>query len=320
MSCQIEPLRPGEESHFLSGLNRCFSNWGDTEQFDWVYRRDSGAGAARLFLARDAEGEIVGGTGVTFRRATDSRGVEARLAIMTGSWVLPTARKQGCFTQLIEVMLDTAKQSHCAMLLGFCFKANGSYNRLLNAGFGSVDTAYLRDPVEYESTSLAGPLEALSVGDRTEVFVGETAAGAVAFTYSRQEWEEQFLHGPYPKAFLELPGRGTAAVEEAHGFHRLLALSLPEPERFPEVLEDLWARARSRSQRLFLFSTDQREQTIAKRSGLEEIPGAFIYRIACRQELSKWVDSTEDVQEADLSNPSHPAYLGGWRFQNRDRM
>ena len=319
MSFEIVPLREAEEPVFLSGLNASFENWGAIEQFRWVYRRDSGAGAADLFLARTDDGEVLGGTGVTFRRASNQRGVEAKLAIMTGSWVLPAARRKGCFTGLIQTMLGSAIESGSALLLGFCFKANKSYSRLLAAGFGSIDSAYLRDPQEYEPDSDTPPLESLDVGDRSSHLTGRPE-GHSGFLYDTEQWREQFFHGPYPKAYLDLPRQSTALVEEAHGFLRVLALSLGRPDAFPDVLRSLLETARSRKQRLFLFTMLPDMTAEAKSAGLEEIPGAYIFKIACRTELAKWVDSAETVTEAELGDPRHESYLGPWWFQNRDRM
>lgn len=319
MDFEILPLESDLEKPFLANLNLSFGNWGDRKQFEWVYHRDCGVGAADLFLAR-YKGEDVGGTGVTYRRAVDAKGQEAKLAIMTGSWVLPAARGQGCFSRFVQTMIGAAQKRKSALLLGFAFKANKSYSRLLAAGFASIDTFYLRDAQEYSKREELAPLSELCVGDRSPSLWRAKPDDCLGFQYSLERWKEQFLGGPYPKAFLE-PGDGsTALVEEAHGFLRVLALSLPPSGRKQEVLEYLLALAKSRHQRLFLFTMDPDFARLATQCGCELIPGAFILKIANREALSEWCTEAETVKEEELVDPEHPSYLGTWWFQNRDRM
>ena len=319
MDFEILPLESDLEEPFLENLNLSFGNWGDRRQFEWVYHRDCGAGAADLFLAR-YKGEDVGGTGVTYRRAVDAQGRETKLAIMTGSWVLPAARGQGCFSRFVQTMIAAADDRKSALLLGFAFKANKSYSRLLAAGFASVDTFYLRDSQEYPTRPDLIPLSELSVGDRSLTLWQAKPGHCLGFQYSLETWREQFLGGPYPKAFLELGHDTTALVEEAHGFLRVLALSTPPQGRKQEILEALLTLAKSRQQRLFLFSMEPDFAKLAVECGCELIPGAFILKIANREALRVWCSEAERVQEEDLVAPEHPSYLGTWCFQNRDRM
>lgn len=318
MGFTIEPLLAEEEKTFLEGLNTCFKNWGEMEQFEWVFKNDCGAGPADLFKV-SLNGTMIGGTGVTYRQGVDPRGRPQRMAIMTGSWVLPEARRQGCFTALTQTMIEAATARESALLLGFGDRANNSYRRLVAAGCAVIDSYYLRDATEFEPNEPPGPLEQISQGDRSRELYEGAPSGHLSFRYSHREWCSQFLHGPYPKAYLSLPKGALALVEEAYGFLRVLALRHAH-EHSREVVEALLEQARSRRQRLFMYSLNGEFAEISEALGCQVIPGALFVKIADRGALSSWVPKAVGATEEELIDPGHPHYLGPAFFQNRDRM
>lgn len=324
MGLLIESVRQSEEDTYLAHLNECFPGWGDRSRFAWVFGRDSGAGAADLLFAR-FDGEIIGGTGVTYRRVLHPNGRESTIGIMTGSWVLPTARGKGCFSQMIEAMSACTSNRGGSLLVAYAFEANPSYRAMKRAGLALVETSYLRDPQEYEPDDTLAPLETLSVGDRSAVFTEDRdtdETDRVRYLYQPEAWSAQFLQGPHPPAYLELPGESVALVEEAGGFLRVQALYVKQRSSYPEVLAALFELAQRRQHRLFLFSVDAALTAAAIALGCERIPGAYFLKIAHREALAAWIgwDDAASLTESDLSDASHAAYLSAWEIQNQDRM
>ena len=324
MGLTIEPVRRSEEDTYLAYLNECFPGWGDQTRIEWAFRRDSGAGTASLLFAR-FDDEIIGGTAVTYRRVLHPGGRESKIGIMTGSWVLAAARGKGCFTQMIAAMSDCTKKRGGSLLVAYAFQANPSYRAMKRAGLAIVETSYLRDWQEYELADALAPLESLSVGDRSQVFTDDRAtieSDRVRYVYTPEAWNAQFLHGPNPPAYLELPGGSVALVEEAGGFLRVQALAVKQRSSYPEAVAALLEFAKRRQHRLFLFSVEAALTRAAEELGCERIPGAYFLKIVHREALAAWAgwDDPASLVESDLTDESHAAYLGAWEIQNRDRM
>jgi GNAT superfamily N-acetyltransferase len=336
MGLMVQRVLKPEEASYLEHLNECFPSWGDQSRFEWAFHRDCGAGVADLLLAR-FDGELIGGTGVNYRRVMHPSGRESTVGIMSGSWVLPAARGKGCFTRMIEAMTECTAQRRGSLLVAYAFASNPSYRAMQRAGLAVIDTSYLRDPGEYQPLEASTPIETLSVGDRSAAFVsdeinnngdnngdnnGANNGDRVRFLYAPAIWSAQFLHGPNRPAYLELPGESVALVEEADGFLRVQALVVKDRCFYPEVMQALFDTAARRHRRLFLFSVDAELTHAAEVAGCERMPGGYFMKIANREALAEWVGcaATERLAETDLMDPHHTAYLGKWQIQNRDRM
>ncbi len=112
----------GTEETYLKCLNQCFGDWGGMDMYKWCFDRRIGGPKADIMLLKK-DGVILGGSAVTYRKAL-IRNSLVNVAIMTGSWTLPEARRQGCFTRIIEESLALAKGKGAALLLAFVTNKN----------------------------------------------------------------------------------------------------------------------------------------------------------------------------------------------------
>lgn len=220
-----------DPQEYLDGANTAFGHWGDAAQYAWAFRDD-----AEILLLDDEQGRTIAGSGITFRRMHDGRGV----AIVTGSWTLAAARGRGAFTQLINATREIAKERD-ASALGFVRAENESARRLFNLGTRMQPAFYCR------STG-AG----LKPGLHLDTLEPDPNAFASSFAYTPREWRVQFMERP--NAAIECVGiRGawSAVVEASTEFDRVHAVS------DDAALPLLAARAHARGRRLFWYTTRQ---------------------------------------------------------------
>src|SRR4051812_19943519 len=115
----------GIGSEYLRSLNACFPHWGDETVYNWCFERPVAGLKADQMIIR-LNGSVIAGSAVSYRTIRFPHGPTALAGIMTGSWTLPEARGQGCFTRMIEESVSLAASRGCAGLLAFVTEDNPS--------------------------------------------------------------------------------------------------------------------------------------------------------------------------------------------------
>jgi hypothetical protein len=266
--CVLNP--PGIESEYLRHLNACFEGWGDEATFEWCFERRGALPAADL-MTLDEDGQVIAGSGVSYRRLRTAAGEAVGVGIMTGSWTVPAARGRGCFRRVIEESRTRAGEGGCALLCAFVTHVNASYRALMAAGAASIPTWYLHS----DGGAPASPAEALQLVPHDEVPWAEIhgravgAADRTRFEYPDLEsWMSQFVGRPHAVRALLAPPSGWALVEEAPRSDRVLL-------RLGSVgLGALLQRASGAGRQLFVFTADEAVAAEAAAVGLVGATGS----------------------------------------------
>ncbi|MGH9247597.1 MAG: hypothetical protein ACRD29_25470 [Acidimicrobiales bacterium] len=270
----------GLEEEYIDAANRCFGHWGDATTYRWAFKREVGAPAADLLVLR-RRGELVAGSAVSYRRLARAGGGDVLVGIMTGSWTLPAARGQGCFTTIIEESRRLTRERGGAALLAFVTRDNASCRRLLEAGGGGVPTSYVYSTVATPPPDGDGPRpEPVGYGDAAVAELlpewERARERANHFSYATPSaWRGQFLDRPLPVEVLSVGAGSWGVIERADTTDRLLLLVQAVDAELTEeqVLASVLAWTRCRGRQLFIFSMAPTRTAAAARLGLEVKPG-----------------------------------------------
>ncbi len=318
-------VNPGHtEDLYLECLNRCFGDWGGTAMYRWCFERRLGGRKPDIMLLKEKD-VLLGGSAVTYRHAL-LNDTTVPVAIMTGSWTLPEARNQGCFTLMIDQSLKLAQASGAALLIAFVTQTNPSMKRLLHKGAAVFPTHYL---VTGPATPRPGaPLELAGVSDITECslnisrFMRPDMARHPRLTYSPEEWRSQFIERPEVMEFLCIDGECVGIVEKKGPFDRLLAFSGHSGHSPEDILRACCARSLENERRLFFFTASSLLKNDAIKLGFEHVPGFLTTMIADGEVLRGTYPEPPSgtPTPADLYDPASPWYIGEWYLTAGDRM
>jgi hypothetical protein len=315
----VELNPSGMDELYLECLNACFPGWGGRESFAWCFERQVGGPRADLMVLRSG-GTVLAGSAVTYRRVVLSSGASILAGIMTGSWTLPAARSQGCFTRIIEASVEITAGHGGALLLACVTCTNPSSRRLVAAGSGLFPTNYVfTHPAMPPAPKEAGAWTELPV-DAEEIARLYTAAkhtpGCCVYYPTEADWVAQIVARPHPTRLIGLPGGERAIVEETATTDRVLYLS-------GGGLAVLLRRAQERGRQLFAFTAQTEAAAATGALGLQSAPGYLTALQADRVALARTLGRGEPLvapNDTPLGDPSSPWYLGGWHLQNGDRM
>lgn len=323
MNVIINPDRT--EETYLEYLNRCFDDWGGMDMYKWCFDRPVGGLKADIMLLKK-DGTVLGGSAVTYRKAVIRESM-VNVAIMTGSWTLPEARRQGCFTRIIDESVTLARQKGAALLLAFVTDRNASLKRLVGRGASLFPTHYL---VSGEDTPGAGSGLEISQVEDTGKFVADifrTMAGGRGtrphFEYTIEEWQSQFVDRPEEMEFMSVGGTCPVIIEKKGVFDRILALAPEGGRSFEDCLKALLKRTMGNGRRLFFFTTSPEWKDCAVEMGFEHIPGYLTTLIAGEGKLRSAYPGHPDNEKPDvrgLYDPGSKWYLGEWDLVTGDRM
>jgi hypothetical protein len=315
----------GMESIYIDYLNISFGHWGDAAFYKWCFDRQIGDLKADIMIFKQDE-KIIAGSAVTYRKARLGKSV-INIGIMTGSWTVPEARGQGCFTKIIEESLSLASHKGAGLLIAFLTESNASFRRLANAGSSLFPTHYLfsdQNTPTPESGHVVSPVSDINKGIET---IFETLRkhqdGFAHFIYTLKEWESQFWERPGKTELLRIDHVGSAIIEKKGDFDRLLFLSLKEERAFTDCIRALLRRALENGRKLFLFTTSTFWKDECIKLGFGHSPGYLTALAANENTLIKIYPGTSCLPENishEFYKPVSPWYLGSWDMQSGDRM
>ena len=315
----------GIESTYIDYLNLSFGHWGDAALYKWCFDRQIGDLKADIMIFKQDE-KIIAGSAVTYRKALLGKSV-INVGIMTGSWTVPEARGQGCFTTIIEESLSLASLKGAALLIAFLTESNTSFRRLASAGSSLFPTHYLfsdqNTPIP-ESGHVVSPASDIQKGIET-IFenLRKHQDSFVHFTYTLKEWASQFWERPGEIEFLRIGDIGLAIIEKKGDFDRVLFLSLEEERAFTDCIKALLKRALENGQKLFLFTTSAFWKDECLKLGLGRAPGYLTALVADENALMKIYPGVSRLPANivhEFYEPVSPWYIGSWDIQSGDRM
>ncbi|PRY13316.1 hypothetical protein CLV24_106231 [Pontibacter ummariensis] len=274
-------INPGNyKAEYIKNLNTCFKGWGQEKEYDWAFGRVVGDKPADIMLIHHEDKEVIAGSAVTYRKLEKPNGDTVDIAIMTGSWTLPKARGQGCFTKIIHLSKAIAAQKKVPYLAAFVTESNASYRRLRDAGSTLVPTYLLFSPGEpYPGVDAA---EVVRIeGDLEEVMAdvfnrySQSQTGTLSFRYTPDEFRSQFLNRPKAPELLKI-GPDYALVEETHNALKVLLLAHDKGGSFETIIKALtnWA-LENRGKKLLYFTTQNDLSKACQEMGFENVPGFF---------------------------------------------
>lgn len=267
------------QEEYIRYLNQCFHAWGGAREYDWVFKRVVGDRTSDIILLNDENGEIVAGSGITYRKMGGQAGGVFDIAIMTGSWTLPQARHKGYFSKIIQISREISHQKGVAYLTAFVTESNASSRRLKDAGAFLVPTSYLFSPqslYEQPDNVTVSPVshdrEVLSaIYDQSRV----SGKDFVHFEYTFPEFSHQYLKRPNRVEIIQI-GSDHALIEETNDIirvHLITYENLPALEGNLKALSN-WV-LENRAKRIFLFSTREETAELYDRLAFENKQGYF---------------------------------------------
>lgn len=326
LTVEINP--PQIDDLYLDALNTCFGHWGDQTAFDWVFRRRlSFPDTDRMILRQDGD-TLLAGSGVTYRQLALPNGSTLDIGIMTGSWTLPAARRQGCFSRIIQESIERTRRHGGSLLIAFVTEDNASTRRLIAAGSALVPSHYLFTVPETPRPAPPAQLTTLEPDSGTVARLMEQTALVTAdhvhFNYpAPADFVSQFIQRPDPTTILA-DARGNLAVIEAVGDTDRVQLFAPvsgSRENVEAFLGLLVARALAHNRKLFLFTTQEAVFQAAQTLGLGHKPGYITLLIADAARLwsALGTDAPPEPDPAPLVDAAHDLYLGAWQVHSGDR-
>ena len=316
----------GIESTYIECLNYCFRDWGGIDMYKWCFNRQVGDLKADIMILKK-DGKIIAGSAVAYRKVLFANNSMINVGIMTGSWTLPDARGQGCFTKIIKESVALASSKGAALLLAFVTKNNASFRRLVDAGSLLFPTHYLfsgdNTPIP-ESDLVVSPVLDIRKGVETifERLIKYQVEFA-HFTYTPKEWQSQFFDRSGEIEFLCINNIGLAVIEKKEDFDRVLFMSLGEGITFKKYIKALLKRALNNRRKLFLFTTSPLWKDECVKSGFKYSPGYLTALVANENELVKAFPGVSHLVK-NIGNKFYETssrwYMGLWDIQSGDRM
>jgi hypothetical protein len=297
------------ENQYLDSLNECFNGWGVMADYDWVFKREAESYSSDIMILKSEEDLLLAGSGLTYRKITSNLLKEKLdVGIMTGSWTLPTARGKGCFTEIINISVDLAKQKKCEYLTAFVTKSNASYRRLESAGAKLVESAYLFSSSKVDSSpkNLAAIeiVEQSEIGKHIESLLkkrNNMMEGKLAYHYNTESFTNQYFNRKGDIQLLKF-GRQYAVIEETSDKIKLHLLTYSSLDEFQFSMQSLahWALLK-KNKGIIYFSTQKRIIDSCEKMNFESVEGFYTVMQPNKKEdkLSLFDKYSIDIQMGD---------------------
>jgi hypothetical protein len=250
---QIEINPVNIKNTFIENLNLCFSNWGGEKNYKHYFERSFNAYKPDIILFRNSSGEVIAGSGISYRTISIDGSITLPIGIMTGSWTLPKARGMGCFARMIEVSRGLCKEKNVPLLTAFVTEDNASYRRLINAGSVCVPA----NNYFYEEGYLGkehGEVKQISLKDDKVIFnlVNEYYRNKTGFNYTIEQFKEQYLNRLFPVNIWVY--KGITYITEHSNITKLLFVSQINPDDLFSFMAWLYEKFKKN---IMWFSSDK---------------------------------------------------------------
>jgi hypothetical protein len=294
--------------------------------FEWAFMRKlRGLPLSDYIWLKDA-GEVLAGSGVSYRQLTLPNGSEITVGIMTGSWTLPAARGRGCFSRIIRESINITAERNGAILLAFVTEDNASCRALLSSGAAAFPTSYfIRQPNVGDFADRSGTIAELPDVTDNQIDEWRQQYGKfVRFSYhAHEDWRAQILRRPSAPRIYSRDANEFVVLEEFADTERILAYLGPRGTFPRDLMNAVVCRAASRNKKCFTFSSDPALSEFCSGSGFTKRSGFLTANIANWELLASAIGGENLRQPVDncvLTDSQSPWFLGEWRYQSGDRM
>lgn len=239
---------------FIENLNLCFPNWGDEKHFNYYFERKVNTYPPELILFRNADDEVIAGSGVSYRDISLDGHTIQQIGIMTGSWTLPKSRGMGCFTKMIETSKQLCKAKDVPLLTAFVTEDNASYRRLRDAGSTCVpaNNYFFENEIEENFDNFEVISFDLKNTENLKKLRDAYYKKRIGFTYTVSQFKSQFIDRIFPVEAYTYKGR-YYIVEHAN-ITKLLFVSQIDANEVFEFFK--WLKYKFKKN-VMLFSTDK---------------------------------------------------------------
>ncbi|MBI5712959.1 MAG: hypothetical protein HZC38_05975 [Chloroflexi bacterium] len=314
---------PYIQEQYLRCLNQVFGNWGDAEKYFWYFHRQTAYPKPDVMVLKNGE-QLLAGSGVSYRRIRFPNGGEAVIGIMSGSWTLPEARGQGCFTRIIEESIQLTAQKGGAMLIAFVTEDNASFRQLAKAGAALFPSAYIFSTPDTPRPKHASALRVIEKNEATAKEIQEKLktryVDRLHFVYpSPKDLSDNFFQRAVPTEVLQ-DETGSVAVIETKPDTYLLQLFAADNDE--TCIANAVNHAFDNNRKFFMFSTCNDLTDICKELGLGIKPGYVTVLMADESKLRSAKNISSDwagSNSTPLTQPESEWFLGEWDVQSGDR-
>lgn len=314
---------PHIQEHYLRCLNQVFGNWGDAEKYFWYFGRQTAFPNPDVMVLKNGD-QLLAGSGVSYRRIRFPNGGEAVIGIMSGSWTLPEARGQGCFTRIIEESIQLTAQKGGAMLIAFVTEDNASFRQLAKAGSALFPSAYIFSTPDTPRPKHAA---ALHVTEKSEMAANEIQeklktryVDRIHFAYpSPKDFSDNFFDRAVPTEVLQDETGGIAVIETKPDTY---LLQLHASENHETCIANVLNRAFDDGRKFFMFSTRRDITDVCQRLGLGIKKGYVTVLMADESKLRRAKNISVDwagSNSVPLAQLGSEWFLGEWDVQSGDR-
>ena len=302
------------------------ATWGDQRVFDWAFLRQMYGQPPSDYILLSEGGEILAGSGVSYRQVLLPNAVPITVGIMTGSWTLPAARGRGFFSRMIEESVKVTASRRGALLIAYVTADNPSGHALLKSGAAAFSTSYFirQADVAEAKTSAEALAEVDDISDKLINQWLQQYVGFAHFSYQiPDDWRSQFLCRPSRPRIFARNADEFVMIEE-HGDTDRIVAYLGAEGKFPfDLLGAVLRRATSRGKKMFAFCSDSKLAKFCLASGFTMRPGFLTVNVADWQLLASALrvkDQPPGNSNALVADPQSPWFIGTWRLQSGDRM
>lgn len=267
------------QEKYINYLNQCFNNWGGTREYEWVFNRVVGDKTSDIIIIKDENNKTIAGSGITYRKIGSQNGDVIDIAIMTGSWTLPQARKRGIFSKIIQISREISNSKSVAYLTAFVTESNASFRRLKDAGSFLLPSYYSFSPEKlYDQPNNLSVSPINGDGEVVSNIYNKLRASEkdfVHFNYSLVEFSHQYIKRP-GNVELIIIGNDYALIEETKELIKVHLITFENVHTLEDNIKALsnWV-LENRSKKIFLFSTRKEIAEIYHNLAFENTSGYF---------------------------------------------
>lgn len=266
------------QEQYIENLNHCFSDWGGQNEYHWTFQRKAGNFESDIIIIKDDEGDVIAGSGVTYRKLRTQDHVEIDIGIMTGSWTLPKARGKGCFSKIINISKELCAQKNVPFLTAFVMENNPSFRRLKDAGSILIPTShFISKETIYPSENQVSETKWKPQYQKELYYkFKNNKSHYLAFDYSVNEFLQQYINRIKNTSLLQIANNDLAIIEEARDIIKVLFFTHEDVDSYINNVRSLanWG-LKTRSKRLLLFSTKKEISNALDNLGFQKSPGYF---------------------------------------------
>jgi hypothetical protein len=315
------------DNEYLRHLNLAYGSWGDRQQFDWYFKRQTAYPNADLIVLT-VDDCFAAGSGVSYRQvALPARG-EITVGIVTGAWTLPEFRNQGCFAQVIRTCLSVTARRGGALLLGFVKAENASSRQMARLGSAMFPVWYLRSRSNTSTPRGQTDFAKVPIDDQllAEVFenVNTEGRGYARFVYPTiHDFSAQLICRPAVTEILVDRQGNHGVIERRAGVDvlQLISTHSKESESLTSVMADLRNYSQVQGRELLSFTTLPSIAAAGVATDFELRNGFLTALIADEESLRTQagidLSAANSCRMADIKSPF---FLGTWNVHGGERL